>query len=87
MTTTIVLGSQWGDEGKRKLVDILRRNIAICTRYQGGNNGGHTIVRGGTKYEFHILPSGLLNPKCANIIGAGVVVHIPSFFAELETLP
>ncbi|KAL8711638.1 MAG: hypothetical protein Q9220_004048 [cf. Caloplaca sp. 1 TL-2023] len=65
---TVVLGSQWGDEGKGKLVDIF------------------TIVAGGQTYDFHILPSGLVNPKCLNLIGSGCVIHIPSFFSELENL-
>ncbi|RUS19215.1 Adenylosuccinate synthetase [Endogone sp. FLAS-F59071] len=81
---TVVLGSQWGDEGKGKLTDILCATADICARCQGGNNAGHTIVVNGTKYDFHVLPSGLINPKCVALIGAGVVVHLPSFFTELE---
>ncbi len=83
---TVVLGAQWGDEGKGKLVDILSSTAQVCARCQGGNNAGHTIVAGGVTYDFHILPSGLLNPYCVNVIGTGVVVHIPSFFAELAEL-
>lgn len=82
----VVLGSQWGDEGKGKLVDILCDDIDVCARCQGGNNAGHTIVVGETKYDFHMLPSGLVNPKCLNLLGSGVVIHVPSFFKELETL-
>jgi adenylosuccinate synthase len=82
----VVLGSQWGDEGKGKLVDILCDNIDVCARCQGGNNAGHTIVVGSVKYDFHMLPSGLVNPNCKNLVGSGVVVHIPSFFQELENL-
>ena len=58
----------------------------ICARAAGGNNAGHTIVAQGHTYDFHILPSGLVNPKCINLIGSGVVVHIPSFFHELRNL-
>ncbi|KAI4136617.1 MAG: hypothetical protein L6R39_007703, partial [Caloplaca ligustica] len=65
---TVVLGAQWGDEGK------------------GGNNAGHTIVADGQTYDFHILPSGLVNPRCLNLVGSGCVVHIPSFFKELEDM-
>ncbi|CAG8541758.1 15377_t:CDS:10 [Funneliformis caledonium] len=83
---TVVLGSQWGDEGKGKLVDLLAQEADVCARCAGGNNAGHTIVVNGTKYDFHILPSGLINPKCVSVIGSGVVVHIPSFFTELEQL-
>jgi adenylosuccinate synthase len=107
---TIVLGSQWGDEGKGKLVDILSAEMDVCARCAGGNNAGHTIVvpvgpdKVKTTYAFHLLPSGmcrhlglvsvypdrtsigLVNPKCIGLIGSGVVVHIPSFFAELDAL-
>ena len=86
MSATIVLGAQWGDEGKGKLVDILSRSSSLCCRAQGGNNAGHTIVADGITYDFHILPSGLLNPSCINLIGAGCVVHVPSLFAELKSL-
>ncbi|TPX72714.1 adenylosuccinate synthase [Spizellomyces sp. 'palustris'] len=83
---TVVLGAQWGDEGKGKLVDILAQEIDVCCRCQGGNNAGHTIVVNGVKYDFHLLPSGIINEKCVGVIGNGVVVHLPSFFAELENL-
>ncbi|KAF8633460.1 hypothetical protein AX15_001420 [Amanita polypyramis BW_CC] len=94
MTTngvTVVLGSQWGDEGKGKLVDILSADIDICARCAGGNNAGHTIVvprpdGSKIKYAFHLIPSGIINPNCTGIIGNGVVIHLPSFFQELEDL-
>lgn len=92
MTVTVVLGSQWGDEGKGKLVDILSAEMDVCARCAGGNNAGHTIVvpMGVDKVEkklaFHLLPSGLVNPSCIGLIGNGVVVHIPSLFAELDAL-
>lgn len=87
MPVTLVLGSQWGDEGKGKLVDILATSASMVCRAAGGNNAGHTIVANGVTYDFHILPSGLINPSCKiNLIGAGCVVHIPSFFKELKAL-
>ena len=87
MPTTLVLGAQWGDEGKGKLVDILAQRATLCCRAAGGNNAGHTIVVNHITYDFHILPSGLINPSCqVNLIGAGCVVHIPSFFKELDDL-
>ncbi|TFK23454.1 adenylosuccinate synthase [Coprinopsis marcescibilis] len=90
MSVNVVLGSQWGDEGKGKLVDILAADIDVCARCAGGNNAGHTIVVpiNGVKksFAFHLLPSGLVNAKCTGLIGNGVVVHIPSFFAELDAL-
>ncbi|AET40840.1 adenylosuccinate synthase Ecym_6469 [Eremothecium cymbalariae DBVPG len=82
----VVLGSQWGDEGKGKLVDLLVGQYDIVARSAGGNNAGHTIVVDGVKYDFHMLPSGLVNPHCQNLIGNGVVIHVPSFFKELEQL-
>ncbi|KAF3049208.1 hypothetical protein E8E11_003571 [Didymella keratinophila] len=86
MSTTVVLGAQWGDEGKGKLADILANESQLCCRAQGGNNAGHTIVANGVTYDFHILPSGLVNPSCINVVGSGCVVHVPSFFKELEAL-
>ncbi|OCK99585.1 adenylosuccinate synthetase-like protein [Cenococcum geophilum 1.58] len=86
MSVTVCLGSQFGDEGKGKLVDILANNANLCCRAQGGNNAGHTIVANGKTFDFHILPSGLINPKCINLVGSGCVVHVPSFFKELEAL-
>ncbi|KIY71814.1 Adenylosuccinate synthetase [Cylindrobasidium torrendii FP15055 ss-10] len=89
---SVVLGSQWGDEGKGKLVDILAANADVCARSAGGNNAGHTIVvpigaeKKPTTFAFHLLPSGLVNPNCTGLIGSGVVVHVPSFFTELDAL-
>ncbi|RMZ86948.1 hypothetical protein DV736_g5822, partial [Chaetothyriales sp. CBS 134916] len=87
MPITLVLGSQWGDEGKGKLVDILAASASLVCRAAGGNNAGHTIVANGVTYDFHILPSGLIHPSCqVNLIGTGCVVHIPSFLKELAAL-
>ncbi|KAK3332872.1 Adenylosuccinate synthetase [Cercophora scortea] len=83
---TIILGSQWGDEGKGKLTDILCPNAQICARAAGGHNAGHSIVANGVSYSFHLLPSGLVNPNCMNLIGSAVVFHVPSFFKELQEL-
>lgn len=82
----VVLGAQWGDEGKGKLVDILSQEYDVCARVAGGSNAGHTIVVEGVKYKLHLIPSGVLNPKSTCIIGNGVVVHIPSFLNELDSL-
>ena len=83
---TIVLGTAFGDEGKGKLVDILSRDVQLCARAQGGHNAGHTVVVDRVSYDFHLLPSGLVNPNCMNLIGSGVVVHVPTFFQELQNL-
>lgn len=82
----IVLGAQWGDEGKGKLVDLLGGTYDICARVAGGSNAGHTIVLNNVKYKFHLLPSGILNPQTTCIIGNGVVVHIPSLLNELDDI-
>ncbi|KAI1468370.1 Adenylosuccinate synthetase [Daldinia caldariorum] len=83
---TIVLGVQWGDEGKGKLCDILSSEVQICARATGGRNCGHTVVAGGVSYDFHMLPSGLLHPSTISIIGPGVVLHVPTFFSELASI-
>ncbi|KAH7013269.1 Adenylosuccinate synthetase [Ilyonectria destructans] len=86
MTITVVLGAQWGDEGKGKLVDGQCQEAQLCARAAGGNNAGHVVRVNGVSYSFHLLPSGLINPKCMNFIGSGVVFHVPSFFSELANL-
>jgi len=83
---TCVLGSQWGDEGKGKLVDILAEDADIVARFNGGANAGHTLVVGDKKYAFHLLPCGLLYPHAMNVIGNGCVVNIQSMFEELKSL-
>jgi len=81
-----ILGSQWGDEGKGKLVDILAADYDIVARYAGGSNAGHTIVVDGKKFAFHLIPSGILHPNTTCLIGNGVVLHLPTFFKELDSL-
>jgi adenylosuccinate synthase len=85
-TIDIVLGAQWGDEGKGKLVDLLSQSYDVCARVAGGSNAGHTIVVQGVKHKFHLLPSGILNQHATCVIGNGVVVHLPSFLNELDNL-
>ncbi|KFM75997.1 Adenylosuccinate synthetase, partial [Stegodyphus mimosarum] len=81
---TVVLGAQWGDEGKGKVVDMLACNADIVCRCQGGNNAGHTVVVDGKEYDLHILPSGVINKKCVSVIGNGVVINLPQFFEEVK---
>lgn len=81
---TVVLGAQWGDEGKGKVVDMLAMEADVVCRCQGGNNAGHTVVVEGAEFDFHLLPSGIINPRCKSIIGNGVVIHLPGLFEELE---
>lgn len=81
----VVLGTQWGDEGKGKLVDILAQEYEIVARAQGGANAGHTIYDDeGNKYKLHLIPSGILNPKATCVIGNGVVVHLPGLWDEIR---
>jgi len=81
-----VLGAQWGDEGKGKLADVLQKDYDISARFNGGANAGHTIVFDDKKFAFHLLPCGLVYPHTMNLIGNGVVCHIPSIFTELVPL-
>ncbi|CAB4015648.1 adenylosuccinate synthetase isozyme 1 [Paramuricea clavata] len=81
---SVVLGAQWGDEGKGKVVDLLASNADVVCRYQGGNNAGHTVSDGTTTFYFHLIPSGIIHKNCKSIIGNGVVVHIQQLFNEIE---
>lgn len=80
----LVVGLQWGDEGKGKIVDLLAKRYDIVVRYQGGHNAGHTIVVEGQKIALHLLPSGVLYPHCQNVIGNGVVIDPCALIAEME---
>jgi len=80
----LVVGLQWGDEGKGKIVDNLAQNHDFVCRFAGGHNAGHTIVVDGKKYALHLMPSGVLNPKAKNIIGNGVVLSPSNFIKEME---
>lgn len=82
----IVLGLQWGDEGKGKIVDVLAPNYDIIARFQGGPNAGHTLVIDGTKYVLHQIPSGLFHPHTTCVIGNGVIINPVIFQKELKTL-
>lgn len=80
----LIVGLQWGDEGKGKIVDLLASKYDFVVRYQGGHNAGHTIVLDGKKIALHLIPSGVLNPKAINVIGNGVVVSPPHLIKEME---
>uniref|UniRef100_A0A671NVN7 Adenylosuccinate synthetase n=1 Tax=Sinocyclocheilus anshuiensis TaxID=1608454 RepID=A0A671NVN7_9TELE len=80
----VVLGAQWGDEGKGKVVDLLATESDVVCRCQGGNNAGHTVVVDEEEYDFHLLPSGIINTKCTSFIGNGVVIHLPGLFEEID---
>ncbi|MEN2997465.1 MAG: adenylosuccinate synthase [Brevinematia bacterium] len=83
---TLVVGMQWGDEGKAKVIDLLACNYDYVVRYQGGANAGHTVLVGDKKFIFHLLPSGLMNPNAKVIIGNGVVVDIDQLRDEIQSL-
>jgi adenylosuccinate synthase len=82
----VVIGAQWGDEGKGKIVDYLASDARLCVRFSGGANAGHTIVLGGEQYALHLVPSGILYPDKTVILGSGMVIDPESLFAELEGL-
>ena len=86
MPAIVVMGAQWGDEGKGKATDQLGDRVDYCVRYSGGNNAGHTVVVNGERYALHLLPSGILNPNCVPVIGNGVVVDLDVLFSEIEGL-
>jgi len=86
MAGYVVVGSQWGDEGKGKIVDLLGRHMDMVVRFQGGNNAGHTVVVNGQTVILHLLPSGILNEDALCIIGPGVVVNPFVLLEEMETL-
>ena len=88
MPGIVVLGAQWGDEGKGKATDQLTTEDAIdfCVRTSGGHNAGHTIVVDGQKFATHLLPSGILTPGCTSVIGNGVVVSPEALFRELDAM-
>ena len=86
MSVTILVGSQWGDEGKGKIVDILSEKFDIVARYQGGANAGHTVEIGDKKYVLHLIPSGILRENCTCVIGNGVVVDPTALLEEIDLL-
>ena len=82
----VVLGAQWGDEGKGKIVDLMTPYFSVVARYQGGHNAGHTVYVGGRKFVLHLIPSGILHAGVTCIIGNGVVIDPQALFAEIEEL-
>ncbi len=84
--SVIVIGTQWGDEGKGKIVDLLTERAQAVIRFQGGHNAGHTLIINGQKTVLHLIPSGILRPAVVCVIGNGVVVHLPSLLTEIDGL-
>ncbi len=86
MKNTILIGAQWGDEGKGKIIDFLTADADIVVRSQGGNNAGHTVIHDGTKYILHLIPSGILRRGKTCVIGNGVVIDPVALVAEVDGL-
>ena len=86
MKRLVIVGTQWGDEGKGKITDYLAQRADVVVRYQGGNNAGHTVIFDGQKYSLHLLPSGILNPKIDNVLANGMVINPEALLAELGNL-
>src|SRR5258708_35124182 len=86
MANVAVIGGQWGDGGKGKIVDWLSNRAEIVVRFQGGHNAGHTLVIGGIKYKLSLLPSGVVRPGKLSLIGSGVVVDPWALLNEIETI-
>jgi adenylosuccinate synthase len=86
MPATVLVGAQWGDEGKGKITDILAREMDLIVRYQGGNNAGHTVVTGDVRLALHLIPSGILHPNVTPVIGDGVVVDPATLLEEMDAL-
>ena len=86
MSVRIILGAQWGDEGKAKVVDYLTRNADVVVRYQGGANAGHTIKAGDLEFVFHLIPAGIVHPDKTCVIGNGVVLDPVALFQEIDDL-
>jgi adenylosuccinate synthase len=86
MPAIVLVGAQWGDEGKGKATDLLGSKIDYVVKFNGGNNAGHTVVIEGEKYALHLLPSGILTPGCTPVIGNGVVIDLAVLFQEIDAL-
>jgi adenylosuccinate synthase len=86
MPAIVLIGAQWGDEGKGKATDALGSRADYVVKFNGGNNAGHTVVVGDEKYALHLLPSGILSPGCVPVIGNGVVIDLSVLFSEIEAL-
>ncbi|OGB90975.1 adenylosuccinate synthase [candidate division WOR-1 bacterium RIFCSPHIGHO2_01_FULL_53_15] len=86
MTVTVIVGSQWGDEGKGKITDLLARDMDMVVRYQGGNNAGHTVVIKDKTFKLHLIPSGIFYPNVVCVIGNGVVLDLAGLLGEIKSL-
>ena len=85
MPTLVIVGAQWGDEAKGKIVDVLADGADVVVRYSGGNNAGHTVITGGQTFKFHLIPAGILHPQVTAVLGSGMVVCPKSLLDEWDT--
>ena len=86
MANVVIVGAQWGDEGKGKVVDVLTERADVVVRFQGGNNAGHTLVVAGEKTVLHQIPSGILRPAVKCVVGNGVVLNLEVLLEEIRKL-
>jgi adenylosuccinate synthase len=86
MSVMVVVGAQWGDEGKGKITDILAESADVVVRYQGGSNAGHTVVANGQEFKLHLIPSGVLHPNVLSLMGDGTVIDVPCLLDEIRGL-
>ena len=86
MAAIVIVGAQWGDEGKGKATDILGGKVDYVVKPNGGNNAGHTVVVGGEKYELKLLPAGILSENATPVLGNGVVINLEALFDEIDGL-
>jgi adenylosuccinate synthase len=84
--TAVIVGAQWGDEGKGKIVDVLTRSFSVVARYAGGHNAGHTVIINGKKFVLQLVPGGVLRPECTSVVGNGVVIDPIAFLKEVASL-
>src|ERR1035438_3105784 len=84
--TAVIVGAQWGDEGKGKIVDVLTRTFSVVARYAGGHNAGHTVIINGKKFILQLVPGGILRPECRRVVGNGVVIDPLAFLREVASL-
>src|SRR5437879_12984212 len=84
--TAVVVGAQWGDEGKGKIVDVLSEKFSVVARYAGGHNAGHTVIISGKKFVLQLIPCGVLRPDTKGVIGNGVVLDPMAFLSEVKKL-
>ena len=84
MPTLVIVGAQWGDEAKGKIVDVLGDSARYVVRYSGGNNAGHTVIVGGEEFKFHLIPAGILHPEATAVLGSGMVICPKSLLDVLD---